>query len=604
MKIVVCIKQVPEAGEARFDATTRRLDRGAATGVINPFDRRAIALAVELTRRFGGTSTAITLGPPQAREVLVEALASGIDDAVHLCDPSCAGSDTLATARALAAAIGKLGTDLVLCGKYTVDGETGQVGPEIAELLGLPQITGARKLEVVAEHDGYRLDAERESDEGYERVSATLPALVTTAERLIQPIKPEAEAMARAATAAIRTWTARELGIAAERLGEAGSPTVVLALRDTPVARPAPRLERGSLDAQAEALAAIVRAWRATPSAAPRCRPLPTEAAGRTAAGDVWVVAEHTLTGQPTRATLELLGEAAWLARRLGGAAVALVFDERLPAATLAAHGADRILAIVTDAAAVTAEPKAAALAALISAHRPHTLLFAASERGRDVAPRVAARLGLGLTGDCIGLALDARGRLLQLKPALGTAVVAPIWSRTTPQLATVRPGSFPLPVADPTRRAAIERETPRAAVARQSRLHDSIVDIDPTWLPLDGAVAVVGVGTGIGGPEALPLVRRFAATFGAALGATRRVIDRGWLPRQLQIGITGRIIAPDLYVAVGIRGASNHTIGIAGSHTIVAINPDPEATIFSIANVGLVADFRPLLERACELLR
>src|SRR5882724_8766465 len=129
MNVVVCIKQVPETGEGHFDPVTRRLDRSRARNVMNPFDRRAIALAVELVRRHGGATVALTLGPPQAREILVEALASGIDRAVHLCDPAFAGSDTLATARALAAAIARLPHELVLCGKYTVDGETGQVGP-------------------------------------------------------------------------------------------------------------------------------------------------------------------------------------------------------------------------------------------------------------------------------------------------------------------------------------------------------------------------------------------------------------------------------------------------------------------------------------------
>jgi electron transfer flavoprotein alpha subunit len=291
------------------------------------------------------------------------------------------------------------------------------------------------------------------------------------------------------------------------------------------------------------------------------------------------------------------------LARRVGGAAVACVLAEPVPATILAAHGADRVVAVVLPPDAATAEPRAAALAALIDSRRPHTVLFPASERGRDVAPRVAARLGLGLTGDCIGLTFDARGRLLQLKPALGTAVIAPIWSRTTPQLATVRPGSFAVPTADASRHAPVERTTPPVTAVRRSQLHASIVEVDPAWLPFDGAAAVVGVGTGIGGPEALPLVRAFAATFGAAIGATRRVTDRGWLPRQLQIGITGRIVAPDLYVAVGIRGAANHTIGIAGARTIVAVNPDPEAAIFTMANVGFVADFRALLEHATALL-
>jgi len=129
------------------------------------------------------------------------------------------------------------------------------------------------------------------------------------------------------------------------------------------------------------------------------------------------------------------------------------------------------------------------------------------------------------------------------------------------------------------------------------------VIETDPSWRRLEGAPAVVGVGTGIGGPEALPLVRRFADLLGAAVGATRRVTDRGWLPRLVQIGLTGRIIAPDLYVAVGIRGAANHLVGIEGARTIIALNRDPAAEIFRCATAGFVGDYRPVLERTCSLL-
>jgi electron transfer flavoprotein alpha subunit len=234
--------------------------------------------------------------------------------------------------------------------------------------------------------------------------------------------------------------------------------------------------------------------------------------------------------------------------------------------------------------------------------HGPYAVLFSASERGRNVAPRVAARLGLGLTGDCIGLALDSDNRLLQLKPALGAGVVAPIWSRTTPQLVTVRPGTFPVPEPDGERPLRSESVALALPSHRTTTLREAVREVDPGWRRLDGAAAVVGVGTGIGGPDALPLVRRFADLLGAAVGATRRVTDRGWLPRLVQIGLTGRIVAPDLYVAVGIRGAANHTVGIEAARTIVAINNDPHAEIFRCATTGFVGDYRPLLERTCAL--
>lgn len=610
MDVVVCIKQVPEAGESRFDPVTRRLDRTGARNVVNPFDRRAIALAVDLQRRFGGSTVAVTLGPPQARAALVEALASGVQRAVHLCDPAFAGSDTLATARALAAAIRRLPHDLVLCGKYTVDGETGQVGPELATLLALPQVTGVRHLTIEPAGSGGRaagvLVAERESDEGFERVTAPLPALLTTAERLIQPIRVDPDAVARVEAETIEMWMAADLGLARDAVGQMGSPTMVLGLRTRPRMRPPVRLQHGDPEEQARVLADLIAGWRSSDGGVEVRRALPALPAGTDDTGAVWVVAERRVDGAPTGATLELVGEAAWLARRLGGSCAAVVLDAVYPGADLlAAHGADRILWPQAPALAGYApETMAGALAALLAVRRtPHAVLFAASERGRDVAPRLAAMLGLGLTGDCIGLDLGADGRLLQIKPALGLDVVAPIWSRTMPQLVTVRPGTFALPAPDLARPCVRERIPLTLVPARASVVHEAVVEVDPSWRRLDGARAVVGVGVGIGGPEALPLVQRFAAHFGAAIGATRRVTDRGWLPRQLQIGLTGRIVAPDLYVAVGVRGAPNHTIGVQGARTIVALNIEPDADVFASADVGFVGDFRPLLEHTCALL-
>src|SRR5207245_6903748 len=149
------------------------------------YDLRAVAQAAELKQRVGAEVTVVTMGPPQARDVLVDALAMGADHAVHLEDRAFAGSDTLATARALAMCLKRGSFDLLLLGKYSLDAETGQVGPEIAELLGFAQITGVRKLRLECD----AIFAERESDEGYDEVECTTPALLTCAERLIGPLR-------------------------------------------------------------------------------------------------------------------------------------------------------------------------------------------------------------------------------------------------------------------------------------------------------------------------------------------------------------------------------------------------------------------------------
>ncbi len=194
-KIAVCIKQIPLIEDANFDPATKTIRRDGVN-VISAFDLRAISIAVELKRRFGSETTVVTMGPPQARAALVEALAAGLDRAVHLEDRAFAGSDTLATARALALWLKRGCFDLILLGKYSLDAETGQVGPEIAELLGIAQITGVRKLEI----DGAMLRAERETDEGFDEIECRMPALLTCAERLAQPIKVKPADAERAAS--------------------------------------------------------------------------------------------------------------------------------------------------------------------------------------------------------------------------------------------------------------------------------------------------------------------------------------------------------------------------------------------------------------------
>src|SRR5438445_541587 len=198
MRIVLCVKWVPALGSLRFDPETRRLVREGVPGEVSSFDLRALGAAVALRAVHGGEVVTLSMGPPGARDGLVECLALGADRALHLLDPLLAGSDTLATARALAAVLAREAPDLVLFGRASTDAETGQVGPEVAEMLDLPQVTGARRLEL--DPAARTLVAERETDEGFETVTGPLPAVVTAAEDIAEerfPTKAKRQAAAR-----------------------------------------------------------------------------------------------------------------------------------------------------------------------------------------------------------------------------------------------------------------------------------------------------------------------------------------------------------------------------------------------------------------------
>lgn len=601
-KIAVCIKQIPLVEDANFDPVTRTIRRDGAN-VISAYDLRALAQAVDLKHRLGFETAAVTMGPPQAREALVDALGMGIDRAVHLQDRAFAGADTLATARTLALWLKREAFDLILLGKYSLDAETGQVGPEIAELLGIAQITGVRKLEL----DGDRILAERESDEGVETVEARMPALLTCAERLINPLKIDAKTREAAQTRTVEAVAAAELGADPAKFGFAGSPTWVQEVR----AQESPKVNCTMIDA-----ADPERAAQAVFAALEKMGALTPRVHNRVSIGakirkpvrgrDVWVVVETSLDHQITLCSLELLSAGDRLATQLGGAlvAVALPGAAARHAELIASYGADHLLlADGPGLESYSPDSAAEALARLVHERTPWALLVCASERGRDWGPRLAARLGLGLTGDAIGLELDGEGRMVALKPAFGGNIVAPILSKTYPQMATVRQGVIELAAPNPARVAELETVRVEAG-APMTRLISSSSNLDPTIAPLDGAEVVVGLGMGVGGPAGVEVVKEFARTIGAALCATRRVTDKGWVARQLQVGLTGKSIGPRLYFTVGIRGVPNHTVGIKRAETVVAINNDPDAVIFERANLGLVGDWEPITRALTAVFR
>ncbi len=225
MKSVVCIKQVPETTEVRVDPQTNALIREGVKSIVNPVDENAIEAALQLREAHGGTVTVITMGPPQAEEALRQALAMGADEAVLLTDPASRGSDTLATSYTLAQMVRRLGeVDLVLCGKQAIDGDTGQVGPGLAERLGVPQITFAISLEV---NDG-RLRARRVLDDFFEVVEVKLPAVVTVVKQINEPRHPSMRNVLRAKRAEITRWTLADLEADPTQTGFDGSPTQVI----------------------------------------------------------------------------------------------------------------------------------------------------------------------------------------------------------------------------------------------------------------------------------------------------------------------------------------------------------------------------------------
>ncbi len=598
MRVVVCIKPVPVVDQLKFDTQAGRLIRDGVESEINPFDKRALAEAINLKYRSGAETVAITMGPPQAQSALREALAMGIDRAVHLNGRQFAGADTLATARALALALNKIGFDLVLCGKYSTDAETAQVPGMVAEMLDIPQITGVTRVE----YRDRTFSVTRETDEGFETFEGQLPALFSAAERLAKPIKVAPKDLERFKDAPIETLTAADLSADPSLFGMSGSPTWVeqiysIAVNRKCIVRPADgNLDRAVQETVDDLLAlGLFGKWKGHE------RELVAPHPPRRRYKSIWTVAE--LAGDAVRhVTYELLGSSIQLADKLDAEVGVVLMGTNADRFVdeLAAHGADRIL--IADSPALAdyqTEPYAQVLTRAIKAYNPWAVLIPSTANGRDLAPRVAARLGVGLTGDCIGLQVDEQGRLVQLQPAFGGNIVAPILTRTSPVMATIRPGLTEISAVEPGRKAEIVR-LPVENLSSRLRLVGVEVKTEQA-VNMDDVDVIIGVGMGVGGPENLPVVEELASTLNASIGATRRVVDAGWLPRQVQIGLSGRTVSPPLYLALGVRGAFNHMVGVQRSGVILAINNNPEADILHQCDFGLIGDWQ---DTARELIR
>jgi electron transfer flavoprotein alpha subunit len=586
LRIASLVKQIP-VGESMTLGEDGRLVREGLELEMSAYCRRAVSKGVEWARESGGSCTVFTLGPPPAEDVLREAIAWGADRGVHLCDPAFGGSDTLATARALAAALQQEGPfDLVLVGRNSLDGDTGQVGPEIAQLTGLPYATGVRVMGIVGED----LTLTLEHDDGTDEVEVSLPALLSVAERLCEPCKVPPSKRAEVPSDRIKVTTAAALGEGP--WGQEGSPTTVGRTRVMHHDRTPKVLSGTAAEQAAEAVALLAERGALTASADPTFGSQPGETVVRPPAGSGRVIAVLT---EPDRARVgaELLAAAANLSESIGGQVHALAF-EGADIGALGAAGAD---AVTTLNGAPNAEDVAAAVVAWSAQHPLWALLGPSTAFGREVLGRAAAALGAGLVGDAVGIEI-VDDELVAAKPAFSGALLADIVCTSDVRLVSVRPGVLPLPSGrECTPTVSSWPMTPSSRLRRVSQLHDDDIEV------LARADVVIGVGAAVQ-PHEYEELSPLAALLGAELAVTRKVTDKGWAPRARQVGITGRSIAPRLYFAVGLSGKFNHMVGVRAAGTIVAINDDPGAMVFSQCDIGIVGDWHVVVPALAAALR
>ena len=307
----------------------------------------------------------------------------------------------------------------------------------------------------------------------------------------------------------------------------------------------------------------------------------------------------------PRKVAYELLAQGRYLADALGQQLVAVVLgDDRLVKLDdLCYAGADRVLVCRHELLErYSTDGFTSVISSVIAFEKPAIMLYGATTNGRDLAPRVAARLRLGLTADCTSLDIDDQGQLIQTRPAFGGNIMATIVSPyTRPQTATVRPNVFIAAEPDMSRPVQIEEVS---VTLNKASIRTKVVEeirVNSEEESIEEARVIVSAGRGCQEAVNLDLIRRLARKLGGVLAGSRAIVELGWVPHSVQVGQSGTTVGPDLYIAVGISGAIQHVVGMSSSKKIIAINKDPQAPIFEIADLGIVGDALVILPKLID---
>jgi electron transfer flavoprotein alpha subunit len=323
----------------------------------------------------------------------------------------------------------------------------------------------------------------------------------------------------------------------------------------------------------------------------------------------LWVVTQLDASGLIKKSSLELLSKAKELAKTSGEQVTAIVMGDHASdelAAAISSVGTDQIVCIPEGIRIdYDTDARASLIAEAVEMRRPSIVLFAATEEGRDLAPRVAGKIKTGLTADCTGLDLDDDGNLLQVRPTFGGNILATIMTPYhRPQMATVRPNVMDVKIraggkAEISMFSPGKREPQDTKCELIERIRNEI-----SYRDVSEASLIIAGGYGLKTADGFHWVYKLASKLNAAPAATRKAVDEGWAPMSIQVGQTGKSVAPELYIAFGISGALQHSIAIRNARKIIAVNNDPAAPIFSFCDVPILGDAAEVIEKVYEKMR
>jgi len=307
----------------------------------------------------------------------------------------------------------------------------------------------------------------------------------------------------------------------------------------------------------------------------------------------IWVVIEQS-KAEIRKVSLEILSQGRIIADKTGDPLVAVILGKGIAdlAKTVAAYGADKVILVDDDKLAdYSTGAYTSVLNKIIRKEEPQAVLLGNTAVGKDLAPRLAQRLGVGMASDWTGMEHDEANFLTFKRPIYGGKAFADVSSTTRPVVATIRPNTFPLGQQDAAKQAEVVNETAEIDAADLRAIVKEVIIAASARPELIEANIIISGGRGMKGPENYKILEECADVIGAAVGASRAAVDAGWIEQKFQVGQTGKTVSPTLYIACGISGAIQHLAGMSSSKVIVAINKDPEAYIFNVADYGIVGD-------------
>ena len=633
LTIISLMKQVPLPSEMRM-GDDGLMDRTKAKSIINIDCSFALEAGLQMKSEHPDAKLIVcSMGPPSFVESLKKAMAMGYDEAYLLSDRKLGGSDTYATGLAISTMLKHLGYGkglnedfIIVAGRQTSDGDTAHVPSQVAESLGVPQATFIE----TAVLKGTEVEARRIIEGGYQMMRLPTPCALSFTPTGIPPRRQTLAGTVTARDKEITIFSIDDVGLADEKIGLSGSPTIVAKVANIKSERAPIKMIEGSGESALvgnlmEAMKAGKNTLEVKEVKEKKVKKRPEgfeEVDFRKGARGILTWAE-VVKGEVSRPSLELLTPAKHLAEQLGEdtQVTTLLIGKEVKdlAKVLIAHGSDEVIVVEDDRLEeYRILPFASTFAQIIKKIKPEIALFAATTAGRELAPRIGMKTDSGVTADCTALEIGEHisrkekriySPILESKrPTYGESKLATILGFVCPQISTARAGTFEVPTIDEERKGKTTTFTPKLDN------EDFAVEIIETVRGEGGlqnlfeADVIVSGGRGSVGDE-MKLIKELAQALNdqgvnTEWASSRPVVDEGVAEYARQIGQTGKTVRPKVYVAVGISGAVQHIAGMKEAETIVAINHNAKEPIFNNADFGIIGEYEDILPELIEQVK